>query len=181
MNEFDDCLIESESVRRYHLARAGVPDGVAVTLLDFGAEETRVVSGDRLKPATSLVLSIGYSQLARRCFRHTLPTPRELENAIAVVEDELMKHREAILPESALFATGILLHRIAQVAGIQDNGNLGIDVVEATFERLAAIVLGRPAAQDAIPTDAEFAAALTILRELMHHLSFSSISVLSPD
>ncbi|MGH8042381.1 MAG: hypothetical protein ACREPN_10095 [Rudaea sp.] len=178
MEELGKRLTESEAVRRYGLVRAGIADGVAVTFLDLDAEEIRVVAGGHSDPAVSLAMSIGYGQVARTCFRHAPPTPGEIETAIAVVEDELMKYRFAIPRNSALFATNNMLNRIAQAAGDEGNEILGVELVEATFERLAAIVLGRPAAQDAIPTDAGFAAALTILREFMHHFGFESVTIL---
>ena len=177
MGELGKRLTEAEAVRRYGLARAGIADGVAVTFLDLGVEEARVVAGDHSDPAASLALPIGYGQIARTCFRHAPPTPGELEDAIATVEDALMKYRMLIPRNSALFATDTMTHRIAQVAGDKGNGILGVEVVEATFERLAAIVLGRPASRDAIPTDAEFVASLTILREFMHHFGFQFITI----
>lgn len=179
MDKSDDRLTESEAVRRYGLARAEIANGVIATFVHFGTEETRVVSGDRSQSACPLVLSIGYGQIARSCFRRALPTPASLENAIAIVEDELMKFRTAIPRNSELFAADDMVHRIAHIAGNQGDGKLSIEAVETIFERLAAIALGRPAAQDAIPTDQEFAAALTILRELMHHFGYRSIAVLS--
>ena len=49
--------------------------------------------------------------------------------------------------------------------------------MEQTFERLIALALGRPALREGIPTSAEFAATLLIMREFMHHMQFASITV----
>ncbi len=49
--------------------------------------------------------------------------------------------------------------------------------MEQTFERLAAVAEGRPVALEGLPETPEFAAALLILREFMHHLGFSAIHV----
>lgn len=49
--------------------------------------------------------------------------------------------------------------------------------MEQTFERLAAVAEGRPVGQEGLPESTEFAAALLILREFMHHLGFSAVHV----
>lgn len=89
------------------------------------------------------------------------------------------KIRHAIVKEAALSTTDVSVRRIATIAGLPDQSSMALtrDVVEQTFNRLAAIVQGRPALLDAIPTNAEFCATLLILREFMHHLNFSSIDV----
>ena len=53
---------------------------------------------------------------------------------------------------------------------------LGLEVMERTLGRLA-VALGRPEAREGLPGSAAFAATLPILREVMHHLQFSSIRV----
>lgn len=54
---------------------------------------------------------------------------------------------------------------------------LPVDRVERLFDLLAALSMGRPASSAGIPTDAGFAATLLILREFMHHLDFTSITI----
>lgn len=56
---------------------------------------------------------------------------------------------------------------------------LSIDDVERVFALLASHSLGRPASSAGIPGSLAFAATLLILREFMHHLRFSSISVVA--
>jgi NADH:ubiquinone oxidoreductase subunit 4 (subunit M) len=58
--------------------------------------------------------------------------------------------------------------------------HLSIDAVERQFDLLAALTQGRPSASAGIPTDSGFAASLLILREFMHHLQFSAITITSP-
>jgi hypothetical protein len=55
-----------------------------------------------------------------------------------------------------------------------------IDAVERQFDLLTALTQGRPATSAGIPTDIGFAATLLILREFMHHLQFSAITITSP-
>jgi len=50
-------------------------------------------------------------------------------------------------------------------------------VMEKTFDRLASVSLGRPAAHEGLPDSTAFAATLLILREFMHHLKFASLTV----
>jgi len=49
--------------------------------------------------------------------------------------------------------------------------------MEQLFSRLAAIVSGRPASTDVLPTDNKFAATLLVLREVMHHLGFMDVTI----
>ena len=57
---------------------------------------------------------------------------------------------------------------------------LAIDEVETLFNRLVAVSEGRPASQEALPTDARFFAAMLILREFMHHLHFARVTLQPP-
>ncbi len=102
-----------------------------------------------------------------------------MENAIMQVEDELFRIRHSILEGSTLSTTDASVRTIARIAGVPEQPNLALtrDLVEQAFNRLAAIVQGRPVSQDSIPTTAEFSATLLILREFMHHLNFASIDV----
>jgi hypothetical protein len=52
--------------------------------------------------------------------------------------------------------------------------------VERVFNRLAAVAQGRPAAHEGLPEDPAFAARLLVLRELMHHMPFAAVTLLSP-
>lgn len=102
-----------------------------------------------------------------------------MENAINLVEDELFRIRHSIVKGSTLSTTDASVRSIATIAGVPDQPYMLLtrDLVEQIFNRLAAIVQGRPASQDSIPTTAKFSATLLILREFMHHLDFASIEV----
>ncbi len=68
---------------------------------------------------------------------------------------------------------------LALLAGVPEAPEMVLsrDALERVFARLAAVTLGRPAAQEGIPDDAAFAASLLILREFMHHLKFSAVTI----
>jgi exopolyphosphatase/pppGpp-phosphohydrolase len=126
-------------------------------------------------------MPIGTVTTGRAYFRHDPPSALEIEHAIEAVEDALARIQPALPAGSALQSADALIGRIAQLAGAGAGPGrelvLGRDLVERSFDRLVAVSAGRPSTQDAIPTDPEFAAALLILRECMHHLQFESIAV----
>ena len=171
--------MENDIRLRYGRARAGVAEGTAITLLHIGEEQTAVATGTGTEPDAVLVFAIGSKRTAADFFKHTPPTPGELENAILVVEDEVSRLRTITANASALFSAGPDIREIALAAGVPNQPVmiLALDAVEQTFDRLAALTLGRPASSAGIPATATFAATLLILREFMHHLQFASIAV----
>jgi exopolyphosphatase/pppGpp-phosphohydrolase len=175
--EFPD--IESEIRRRYAALRAGLPDGKPITLLHIGAEQTVVASGSGAEPEAILTLAIGARKTAADYFKHNPPTPGELENTILAVEDEVVRAQTMNANGSRLFTMDVTIREIALLAGVPDRPELilSLEAMERTFERLAAVTLGRPASHEGIPNSAAFAATLLILREFMHHLKFSAISI----
>jgi exopolyphosphatase/pppGpp-phosphohydrolase len=150
------------------------------TLLEIGPEHTTIAMRDGADAPVHLVLQLGTTRIARSHFRHAPPTPQELEDAIQAIEDELASAHRVIKGDSMLVTKDAAIRELARVAGASPNPtlNLSRDAVEATFNRMVARSSGRPAERDGLPSDAQFTAALLILRELMHHLSFESIAVL---
>ena len=171
---------ESEIRTRYSAARTRIPTmGVRATVLHIGAERTAVATGCQSQPEATLVLGIGSSKTARDYFKHRPPTPVELENAIVGVEDEVARARTMTAKRSTLLTTDVAMREIALIAGVPDGAEmpLALDAMERIFGRLVALTLGKPALGQGIPTDPQFAATLLILREFMHHMQFSSITV----
>lgn len=118
------------------------------------------------------VLDVGVANLLPGPFQHEPPTPLELEQAIEVVEDELMPHLRLLPAQSHL-------------AFVFDDGSptladwrthlpnmmpVGIEEVEAAFQHLCALSAGRPSAAGESLADGLNAAALLIVREFMHHM-----------
>ncbi len=152
---------------------------LSTVLLHIGSEETKVTvrkeNGDvieRLLTLGSQLTSLGY-------FHHTPPTPDEMETAIMVVEDEIMRIRHDIPSAARLVSNDNDIRAIARLAGVAENEAmpLSVDAVERTFDRLALVISGRPASFEGIPKGNDFAATLLILREFMHHLQFAQIVV----
>lgn len=152
---------------------------VPLTVLHIGAEQTTVLSRQGTTTATPQVLDIGTQKTAQLFFKHAPPTPYELENAIAAVEDEVMRVQAQIVPGSCLVTSDAAIGEIAQLAGLApaSSRQLSLEDMEQVFQRLTARSLGRPASQDDMPTDVAFAATLLILREFMQHLHFTSITI----
>ena len=159
-----------------HSAQSG-PGLRAVLQLDPAA--TLIAYGRGAQAEALLSLDIGWQRVVDAHFRHRPPRPAELEEAIAAVEDALAAARPA--PPAGLVPVSgdAALRAIALAAGRSSSaeGPLARDDVEQVFQRLVGVAHGRPAAREGIPEDAAFAASLTLLRELMHHLDFPSVVI----
>jgi exopolyphosphatase/pppGpp-phosphohydrolase len=151
-----------------------------VTLL-IEAGGTRVESQRGNEPPDTIVLAIGYAPQGHLHLRHEPPTPFELENAIAVVEDAVMPLAKRLPLPSELVGAGPALEAFAAASGkAQRDVRIELGEVERLFQQLAAVSEGRPVASDGVPSGAVFAATLLIVREFMHHLGFEAITLASP-
>lgn len=170
---------ETDMRMQYDAVRALLPAEAPLAVLHIGAEHTALATGSGADVAAVLVLDLGADRTARAQFKHAPPTPLEMENAIAVVEDEVTRARSAVAHRPALYTRDASIGQIALLAGVREGPRmvLTLEAMEQMFDRLAAVTLGRPMASDALPATGEFAATLLILREFMHHLQFPSITV----
>ena len=153
--------------------------GAFVTTLHIGVDRTTVTRHANETEVESKVLSIGSVRTASDFFKHSPPTPQELENAIMAVEDEVSRARTLAASPAVLLTSDASIRGIALQAGIAEGERmvLPIEAVETLFDLLAAFVMGRPASSAGIPTDSRFAATLLVLREFMHHLQFPAITI----
>jgi len=152
-----------------------------ITVLHITDEYSFMAQGTNTdKPDNVWVFEIGTEKTAREFFIHNPPTAGEVENAIQVVEDEVMPLHKLLTVDSNLYTSNARVLEIARVSAFEktEQGTiLSIQDMEHTFTRLAAIISGRPASQDILPTGNTFAATLLILREVMHHLRFRNITI----
>ncbi|CNG12265.1 Uncharacterised protein [Yersinia enterocolitica] len=164
----------------YEQVRAIIGDNSLITLLSIGHESTTVVTGSSGMVFAEQRLTVGSNNVALRYFKHHPPTPDEMETAIMVVEDEVIRISPAVNKTSQLITTDGYIAEIAHLVGLPTQAEMVMSLasVERMFDRLAAVMMGRPAASEGIPADNGFAARLLILREFMHHLQFSAITVL---
>ena len=177
-------LADDLAVRSYQQALHSAAPGMWSSGLHLGAEQVAWAAGPGApEPAVTLCLPLGGAHTARQFCRGTIPTPLELENAIAAVEDEVhIAHcqLQGLLPPGQVWApwsADVALHDLATLAGVPPGPHrvLTLDAMERLFNRLAAVSAGRPAAQEGLPDDPAFAGTLLVLRELMHHLPFASL------
>jgi hypothetical protein len=154
--------------------------------LHIGAQQTVVstidavhghASDEPISPIAYLVLRIGFEQIAQEHFKREIPSSLELEHAIQTVEDQVVLAGAMVAPGTWLASSDANLHEIATAAhGLSLYPVvLTLEDVEYTFNRLAAVALGRPAASEGLPLGKSFVATLLILREFMHHLQCSGL------
>lgn len=169
---------ESELDARY-AAIQGLDCTGPMTLLHIGAEHTGLAMGIGPEIQSRFVFAIGSDGIAREHLRHQPPTALELEHAIFTVEEEVMPGYRSLPPGSTLYSSDASIRVIASLAGVSHAAvmRLSVESVEQIFNRLAFVVGGRPASVERLPENNQFASTLLILRELMHHLGFSSITI----
>lgn len=155
---------------------APAPSAAEAWVLQFEERSTGVQPALAADLTTELRWPTGIATLAAG-LRHDPPTALEIEQAIEQVEDAIMPLRARLPAGLRLASAEPLLRALAQHAGLADPAWLPIDAVERLFDRLAARAQGRPAGQDALPTDARHAAALILLRELLHHWGLGGIAL----
>lgn len=153
------------------LAWLARPVQETTAFLHLDAEQTTLS-----RNGVAVRIAPGRTRLASEYLARWPPRPSDVENAIATIEDELMRAPRN-LRGIEVKSDAPVLREIARAAGVPDAARLSRDVVERTFERLAAVASGRPNAQERLPEETGFAASLLILRELMHHLDISSIAL----
>ena len=157
------------------------PAFVPFTLIDIGAQQTRVVAGVGSAEHATLELALGSVATAQQFFKLDSPAPHELERAIDAVELEVMRARPMIRSESVLFAHGAALDELGRAAGATgEKAVIAREAVEQLFQRLASASLGDPMARRGLPSGNAFAATVLILREFMHHLGFATVTFRSP-
>ena len=114
-------------------------------------------------------------------FRHHMPSALAPENAIAEVEDAIMPAAR-LLPAQRHSLSGadpLLLQVIHSATANPQATTVSRDAIETLFSALARQA-ERPGYADAqIPQTPEFAAALLVLRECMHHWGFAQLQVLT--
>jgi exopolyphosphatase/pppGpp-phosphohydrolase len=175
--------IQDQAHEYYSAVRQLVEEDVSVTVLHIDNAYSFIAQGVKAdKPDNLWVFDIGTVKTAQDFFKHVPPTPAEVEYAIMEVEDEVMPLHKLLVPDSSLYTFDSAV-REAAVLGVVTETAEGIILarseMEYVFNRLAAIISGRPASQDVLPADNSFAASLLILREVMHHLAFKEITILA--
>lgn len=141
-------------------------------LLEIGEQSSQVWLNQPDGAPSHYPLAFGTHAIQPGPFRHTPPTPLELERAIMVVEDELMRIAPQIPPGLQL-----TLRSQPSLAEVLGDNQLDRDLVEQAFGQLAAMAEGDPLAASLLPRDEHVAAVLLIVREWLHHLASDSVLI----
>lgn len=155
--------------------------GAGRTLLSVGARETRIDTEPAQGAPAHWVLPIGTQAVdGGRPWRHEPPSALEIERAIEQVEDAVMPLSRQLPPGTQLHtrdAAARMLRGLVREHPAGRVDTLSLEDVEQVFNELAALSQGRPLASSSWPAQEGLAAYLVILREVMHHLRFSAITL----
>ena len=126
-------------------------------------------------------LPVGYEDISARYFRHTPPTPDDIEYAINYIEDEIEKVVPKIPHTFVLCSADDFIRQIGELCGVEDLPlpTLPRDQLEELFGQYAEISMGRPPRSHETDVTPRFYARLLILREFMHHLKFPHIKFMT--
>jgi tRNA U34 5-methylaminomethyl-2-thiouridine-forming methyltransferase MnmC len=146
----------------------------AATVLQLDARQTRL----RADPHAPDVLALALGRDDVAAIFHSPLTAADIERAIERVEDAI-GHPKVEIARALKVRGDETLRRLAEAAGLTGGPDLSLttEAVEALFTRLARQAAGAVPVADRLPEDARFAATLVLLRELMHHLRVSTLSI----
>ncbi len=125
-------------------------------------------------------LPVGYEDISNRFFKHTPPTPDDIEYAINYIEDEIERVVPRVPTNYVLYNANDFIRQIAALCGIKTSSAMSLtrDQLEYLFGQYAEISMGRPARNNEADTSPLFYAQLLTFREFMHHLKFSSLTII---
>ena len=101
-----------------------------------------------------------------------------LERAIAEVEDLIMPMIRSLPRTAELVVSGSELAEVLALLPADAGGGVSIESVESLFNRLADVAAGSPVAWRQAAAPGRVALGLVVLREVMHHGGFRSVSLL---
>lgn len=156
-------------------AHAAFPEAVPLALLRMSEDHIHLVHGAGAEPQGATQLRLGYRSLADACISHWPPEPIELERAIDLAEDQLMLATPP-LRGATLVATDDIVRRLLAGSASRSAQTVSTtEEVEQVFQRMASVSLGHPLSHVGPVTNRYDAAALLLLRELMHHWGVAGI------
>jgi len=119
-------------------------------------------------------LPVGYLAIAQQFFQRDIPSPYEVEMAIATIEDHIQATPLLHHIASAFDCHDDYLKQIMQIAGVSEV--ISQPEIEQVFNRIADVVSGSPKREGEFPEDKNFISYLLMIRELSHHLNIEKIS-----
>lgn len=192
----DDALEPQQSLSDMQPLRDLLGDAIqahqAIAMLDIGDQRCRLMisEGDNGHPQPAFhYLQLGMDLLARRTFKRQMPNEAQLEQGIMLVEDAVMPVAR-LIPSSNVFVTRdpCLLEVAQHALGIRDwqaawnaTGRFPVlsrEAIEAQFDLLARQAVHPHAPMGDLPQSPRWAAALLILREVLHHWQLGAVRLL---
>lgn len=159
----------------------------AIAIWDLGAQRSTLLisEGDVGHPTPVLHhMQIGTGLLAQRTFKKSMPSAVQLEQAIMLVEDAIMPLARLLPLHTVLLTQDPLLVNVAHHAmGMHDAPTAGVwallhrEAVEQLFQQLVHQAELPLLPQPGLPQSPQWAAALLLLREALHHWQVHSIWV----
>lgn len=104
-------------------------------------------------------------------------TEAGLENVITQVEDLIMPILRALPATTKLEVYGSVLEKVFNLLSTSNDVGVSIETVESLFSQLAGYAVGSPAAWRQAVSPHEVTMGLVILREVMHHGRFGSVTL----
>lgn len=175
-----------------HVLSDAIQPHQAIALLDIGNQRCRLLISEGQSGHPQPVfhhIQLGLDLLAKRTFKKRMPTEAQLEQGIMLVEDAVLPVAR-LVPVSNVFVTrDPYLLQVGQTAfGAPDlqtlwdeTGRLPVlsrDAIEALFDRLALQATRPHLPLTDFPTSPRWAAALLILREVLHHWQVGAVRLL---
>lgn len=157
----------------------------AIALWDLGAQRSTLLisEGDTGHPSPVLHhMQIGTGLLAQRTFKKSMPTALQLEQAIMLVEDAIMPLARLLPVHSVLLTRDPLLIDVAAHAMGAPPATaawtlLHREAVEQLFQQLVEQASFPHVPRPGLPQSPQWAAALLLLREALHHWQIHSMWV----
>lgn len=164
----------------------------AIAMLDVGNRRSRLMISEGLHGHAHPVfhhLLMGLDLLAKRTFKGRMPSEAQLEQGIMLVEDAVMPIAR-LIPSDHVFVTRDpclldvaehTLQRTSPHTVTTQAGRLPLltrDAIEAQFDALVRYTAHPQSASAQIPPSPRWAAALLLLREILHHWQVSAVGLL---
>lgn len=164
----------------------------SIAMLDIGNKRSRLMisEGESGHPQPVFHhMMLGMDLLAKRTFRHRMPSEAQLEQGIMLVEDAVTPIARLVPPSNVFVTRDPCLLDVARHAlGIQDlqaawmeTGRLPMlsrEAIESQFESLVQQASRPHLPLGDIPQSPRWAAALLILREILHHWQLGAVRLL---
>ncbi len=182
MTTHDTRNIEAVMQAAYTAAREVVPVPASIVIVALHDDDVVTAIGHQAMLESLSSLPLGLAHQTARWVHHGLISEAAIEQAIAHIEDVVMPLRSALPPSAQLFSADADFLTLARFAGMPIDARvwfLSTDALEQLFNRWIARSQGRPASQDDLPVTARVGVALLVLRECLHHLGFTGVTLLN--